>query len=417
MGSPFRICVKPAGLSLMLFAGVVALAAPASAQDADAPDTSRQGLYFKPDAGVVYQSGDFRLTAWGFAERLVDPDGPDSFRRVRQGAEFDFPRFTSSLRGALVYEVDLTNTDFFGDFGNGGRLSRRNFENLFLALQDANDPGRFRILIGENTHILSRDDNLSSGNLPTINRSLILEEHGSVNSFGTQWGVQFQRALSDRVTLMLSAQDNRGSLNAQDPRWTIGNSLAAKVLLTPINDSEDGRRLTIGFAVDQTRDIRDRTFTLATAIAAAPLGGVLAAGDKFTGESDITYTFPLFGRPMTMEAEAIYSSFSASDSDVAGGYAMVQYSLFDTDAAGDLDVFARYDLVSLGQDSIDGRATQRAIRTGFNYNLPHMNKLLNLHLEYARNSVSGPAAIVTGDRSSDEVRAELRFSLQQYARH
>ena len=139
---------------------------------------------------------------------------------MRQGAEFDFPRFTSSLRGALVYEVDLTNTDFFGDFGNGGRLSRRNFENLFLALQDANDPGRFRILIGENTHILSRDDNLSSGNLPTINRSLILEEHGSVNSFGTQWGVQFQRALSDRVTLMLSAQDNRGSLNAQDPRWT-----------------------------------------------------------------------------------------------------------------------------------------------------------------------------------------------------
>ncbi|WP_309611736.1 hypothetical protein, partial [Sphingomonas sp.] len=53
------------------------------------PAPTRQGLYFKPDAGIVYQSGDFRLTAWGFAERLINPDGPDTFRRVRQGAEID----------------------------------------------------------------------------------------------------------------------------------------------------------------------------------------------------------------------------------------------------------------------------------------------------------------------------------------
>ena len=44
-------------------------------------------LSFNPDAGVVVQSDDFRITAWGFAERLIDPDGKDGWRRVRQGAE------------------------------------------------------------------------------------------------------------------------------------------------------------------------------------------------------------------------------------------------------------------------------------------------------------------------------------------
>lgn len=61
-------------------------------------------------------------------------------------------------------------------------------ENLFVALQNPKDPGQFRLLAGENTHILSREDYLSSGILPT-NRSLILEEHGSVNCFGTKVGV------------------------------------------------------------------------------------------------------------------------------------------------------------------------------------------------------------------------------------
>lgn len=49
----------------------------------------KQGFSFNPDAGVVYQSGDFRVTAWGYAERANDPDGPDYFRHVRQGAEID----------------------------------------------------------------------------------------------------------------------------------------------------------------------------------------------------------------------------------------------------------------------------------------------------------------------------------------
>ena len=272
-------------------------------------------------------------------------------------------------------------------------------------------------MIGENTHILSRDDNLSSGNLPTINRSLILEEHGSVNSFGTQFGVQVQKAFSDKLTLQFSAQDNRGSFNAPEPRYQVGNSLAAKAILTPLNDPDAGRKLSLGFAIDHTGDIRDRVFTLATAIAQTPLGGVAATGDRLTWEADGAYTFPLAGHPTTIDGELIHSSFSRSHSEAAGGYAMLQWSAFDAPEAGDLDLFLRYDLVRLGQDAIAGRATQQAIRTGANYNLPYTGKLANLHLEYAHNSVSGPAAIVTGDRLTDEFRVELRISLQRYLRH
>ena len=378
---------------------------------ADTPD----GFSFNPDAGLVFASGDFKLTAWGFAERAIDPDGPDYFRRFRQGAELDLPRITEGLRPALVYEVDLTNSDFFGDFGERGHLGRRNFENLFFALQHPDDPSKFRLLVGENTHILSREDNLSSGNLPTVNRSLILEEHGSVNSFGSQFGIEFQNALSDKLTVQLAALDNRGSLNAIDPRYDIGNSLSGKLVLTPINS--DGRKLTLGAAIDHTRHIRDRTFTLATAIGAAPIGGVEATGNKLTGEADVAYTFPLAGHPTTIEAEAIYSSFSGSNSDVSGGYVQGQFSLFDAPATGDLDLFVRYDLVSLGIDSVDGRATQQALRAGVNYNLPRTNKLVNLHFEYAHNTLSGPDAIVSDRHPADEFRFVLRASLQRYTRH
>lgn len=251
--------------------------------------------------------------------------------------------------------------------------------------------------------------------MPTISRSLILEEHGSVNSFGTQWGIQFQKALSDKFALQLSAQDNRGSLNTPNPRYSVGNSLAGKVILTPLD--ADGRKLTIGAAVDHTGDIRDRTFTLATAIGGAPLGGVPATGNKLTVEADVAYSFPLFGRPATVEAEGLYSTFSSSNSDVGGGYAIIQYSMFDAPQAGDLDLFLRYDLVSLGQKQIRGRAHQQAIRTGFNYNLPYTNKLVNLHVEYARNGLSGPAAIVADQHPAGEFRVVLRASLQRYNRH
>ena len=386
-------------------------ATPVCAQSASSPDAAPV-LSFNPDAGVVVQSDDFRITAWGFAERLIDPDGKDGWRRVRQGAEFDLPRITPHLRAAVVYEVDLTNSDFFrnGPF-------RRNFENLFVSLQDADDPGKFRVLFGHNTHILSRDDNLSSGNLPTINRSLVLEEHGSVNTFGAQMGFQLQKALSPKATIQFSLGDNRGSLNAGEYHGSIGRSVAGKLLLTPINDAQGGRKLTLGFASDYTSGITNRSFTLGTAIAAAPLGGVPATGGKLTFEADGAYTFRLAGRPTTIEGEVIRSRFSGSRSDVLGGYVMAQFSLFDAPKSGDLDLFLRYDFVSLGQDTITGRANQQALRAGFNYNLPFTGKLASLHLEYAHNTVSGPAAIVTAPSPSDEFRIGVRFSLQRYQRH
>ena len=398
-------------LSTVTGALLAVTATPALAQSAPSTDAPPV-LSFNPDAGVVVQSGDFRFTAWGYAERLIVPDGKDGWRRVRQGAEFDLPRLSPHLRAAVVYEVDLTNSDFFrnGPF-------RRNFENLFVSLQDADDPGKFRLLFGHNTHILSCDDNLSSGNLPTINRSLVLEEHGSVNAFGAQMGFQLQKALSPKASVQFSIGDNRGSLNAGDVRSSIGRSVAGKVLLTPINDAELGRKLTLGFATDYTGNITNRTFTLGTAIAQAPLGGVAATGDKLTFEADAAYTFPIAGHPTTIEAELIRSRFSGSSSDVFGGYAMAQFSLFDRRDTGDLDLFLRYDFVSLGQDSISARARQSAIRTGFNYNLPYTGKLASLHLEYAHNSVSGPAAIITQTNPSDEVRIGLRISLQRYVRH
>ena len=398
--------VSPPALAAALLA---VTATPALAQTTAA---SPPVLSFNPDAGVVVQSGDFRITAWGFAERLIDPDGKDSWRRVRQGAEFDLPRITPHLRPALVYEVDLTNSDFFRN-----EPFRRNFENLFVSLQDADDPGKFRLLFGHNTHILSRDDNLSSGNLPTINRSLVLEEHGSVNAFGAQMGFQVQRALSPVATVQFSVGDNRGSLNAADVRSSIGRSVAGKLLLTPTNDAEHGRKLTLGFASDYTGNITNRTFTLGTAIGQASLGGVAATGDKLTLEGDAAYTFPIAGHPATIEGELIRSRFSGSNSDVFGGYAMGQISLFDTRKTGDLDLFLRYDFVSLGQDSIAGRARQTAIRTGFNYNLPYTDRLASFHLEYAHNSVSGPAAIITQASPGDEVRIGFRVSLQRYNRH
>ena len=377
-----------------------------------APTDAPPVLSQNPDTGIIFQSGDFRITAWGFAERLIDPDGNDGWRRVRQGAEFDLPRITPHLRPAFVYEVDLTNSDFLrnGPF-------RRNLENLFVSLQDADDPGKFRLLFGHNTHILSRDDNLSSGNLPTINRSLVLEEHGSVNAFGAQMGFQVQKALSPKATVQFSVGDNRGSLNAGDVRSSIGRSVAGKLLLTPINDAEHGRKLTLGYASDYTGNITNRIFTLGTAIALAPLGGVAATGEKLTFEGDAAYTFPLAGHPATIEAELIRSRFSGSRSDVFGGYVMGQVSLFDAPKSDDLDLFLRYDFVSLGKDAIAKRARQSAIRTGLNYNLPFTGKLASLHVEYAHNNVSGPAAIITQTNPADEFRIGIRVSLQRYTRH
>lgn len=382
---------------------------------------------FNPDAGAVYRRGDLSVTTWGFAERLWGPRShvvsADAWRRVRQGAEVDFPRVRlprteSDVRAALVYEVDLTDNNFF-------RTGRRSqvFENAYLALQHADDPGKGRVLFGENTHILSREDNLSSGNLPAINRSLVLEEHGSVNSFGTQWGVEASRALTSRATLALSAQDNRGSLNTVRPRYAVGNSIAAKLTVVAIDQRSRGRQLTVGVGSDYTRGIRDRTFTLASAIGAEPLGGAVAEGDKFSLEGDIAYTSALIlpwggAHPFTVEGEALASSFSGTGTDVGGGYVQLQLSAFDGRRIGDLDPFLRYDVVYLDRDATLGAAVQHAIRAGLNYNLPTTGKHVGAHLEYARNRIGGPAMYVAGGhREFGELRAGLRISAIRYVRH
>ena len=150
-----------------------------------------------------------------------------------------------------------------------------------------------------------------------------------------------QKALSPKATIQFSVGDNRGSLNAADVRSSIGRSVAGKLLLTPINDAEHGRKLTLGFASDYTGNITNRDFTLGTAIAQAPLGRVAATGGKLTFEADAAYTFALAGRPATIEGEVIRSRFSGSKSDVLGGYVMGQVSLFDRRDTGDLDLFLR----------------------------------------------------------------------------
>lgn len=381
------------------------------------PDTrSRSSWRYDPDAGAVFQSGDVKWTIWGFAERYWGPKSgavsADAWRRVRQGMELDLPRVGGALRPVFVYEVDITNNNFF----RSGRPSQA-FENLYFAIQNPDDASRFRALFGENTHILSREDNLSSGNLPTINRSLILEEHGSVNSFGTQWGLEFFRAMSARTTLAFSAQDNRGSLNTTLPSYRVGNSLAAKMTSTIVRDSVRKRQLTVGIGADYTRAIYNRTFSLASAIGAEALGGTLATGNKFTVEADAAYAWTLGSHPVSLEGEYLFSDFSHSLTDVSGGYALLQMSVFDAPQWGDLDPFVRYDVVRLGREVARGTAVQRALRAGVNYNLPYTAKHASLHVEYALNSVAGPQFIVPEGRSFSEMRFEVRVNAARYLRH
>ncbi len=395
--------------------------------DAQQP-AAASGWTYNPDAGAVYRRGDLTAIAWGFAERQWGPRSAavraDIWRRVRQGAEIDLPRFampgvTAPLRPVVVYEVDVTDNDFF----RAGRRSQV-FENAYVALQRADDATKGRVLFGENTHILSREDNLSSGNLPAINRSLVLEEHGSVNSFGTQWGVEASRALTAHATLAVSVQDNRGSLNTSHPSYAVGNSVAAKLSVIALNDPARGGQLTIGLGGDYTRDIRDRTFTLASAIGAEALGGAVANGDKVSLEGDVAYTgrvsLPLTAdRPFTVEGEAIASSFSGTGTDVGGGYVQLQLSAFDSRRAGDFDPFVRYDVVYLDRNATFGAAVQHAIRAGVNYNLPGTNKHTNVHLEYALNRIGGPEMYVpaAARRAFGEVRVGVRVSAIRYSRH
>lgn len=228
---------------------------------------------YDKDSGLQYKQGDFTLTTWAYAESLFSPGDYPAFRRVRQGMEFKLPAYNFRINGekyrtVLFYEVDFTDNKFF-------QATKRfkDWENLFISFQNADDPNKFRILFGENTHILSREDNLSSGNLPTINRSLILEEHGSVNNFGVQWGLQIQKQINPTMLLQFAMQDNRGSMNTDTPRYQFWKDIAVKVtktLITPTGKCPE--RLNVGIAIDRTADITNRSFVFASAINQVSLG-------------------------------------------------------------------------------------------------------------------------------------------------
>ncbi len=377
-----------------------------------APTTRKEGWSYDPDAGIVLQHGDFKWTSWGYGEHVFRPQGDSFWRRVRQGMEFDLPRFAPHYRSTIFYEVDFTDTNFFRD-----RSKLNIVENLYWAVQDAEDPGKVRVLFGENTHILSREDNLSSGNLPTINRSMILEEHGSVHSFGTQFGVEAFKSISPRYSVAFSVLDNRGSLNTPNPRYVVGNSIAVKLTGELLNDEKRGRKLSAGAGLDQTRDIRDGTWTFISPVAGQAIGSAPAFGNELSAEGEIEYTDRLRNHPYMLESEHIISSFSKSQTLLPGGYVLGQYSVFDTRRWGALDPFVRYDWVHLSTPAIPSAITQQALRAGVNWNLPEAQKLVNFHLEYGRSSITGPLSSLPSGHPQNELGLELRFNVTRYVRY
>ena len=375
-----------------------------------------QPFQYDKDAGFQYKNGDFTWTTWAFAERLFSPDRPSAWKRVRQGMEIKFPAYKFRINGnkfrtALVYEVDFTDNNFFK---NSKRF--KIWENLYVGFQNAEDAINFRILFGENTSILSREDNLSSGNLPTINRSLILEQHGSTNSFGTQWGFQLQKQISAKTFLQVSLQDNRGSLNQDKPMFQFWKGTALKVTQTILQPTDSSsRKLNIGLAVDYTRDIPDKQFTLTSGIQQQFLGSTPASGNKLTFENNMDYTNKFGNHLCTLEYEVIYSKYSAQKLNVAGGYAQFQFQIFEKKQFGDLVPFIRYELVSLYNSTAS--AKEEAIKLGINYDLPFTNKRVNFHLDYAHHWLNGSSTILTTTNEPfNEFRLELRINATRYLR-
>ncbi len=376
-----------------------------------------QHFQYDKDAGFRYKKGDFTWTTWAFAERLFSPDLAPAWRRVRQGMEIKFPAYNFHINGnkfrtALVYEVDFTDNNFFKD-------SKRFkiWENLYVSFQNAEDANKFRIVFGENTSILSREDNLSSGNLPTINRSLILEQHGSTNSFGTQWGFQLQKQISANTFLQASLQDNRGSLNQDNPMFQFWKATALKVTQTFLQPTDSSNhKLNVGLAADYTRDIPDKQFTLASGIHQQSLGATAASGNKLSFENNADYTNKIKNHLYTLEYELIFSNYSVQKLNVAGGYAQFQYQLFDGKKSGDLVPFVRYDVVNLS-NALHEKANEQAYRMGLNYNLPFTNKLVNFHAEYVHHVLEDGASILSFPQHSfNEFRLELRVNATRYLR-
>mgnify|MGYP001770864043 FL=1 len=172
-----------------------------------------------------------------------------------------------------------------------------------------------------------------------------------------------------------------------------------------------------GFGVGHTRDIRNRTFTLSSSIAGKALGGIQAPGNKLSFEADAACTAKIGSHSDTLETESLFSNFSRSNTNVGGGYAQAQVALFDTEKFGGLDPFIRYDFAVVSRQKINGNAFQQAFRADINYNLPCTRKLANFYVEYVRDSIRGPLAIMPISRSFNEFCFELRFTLTRFARH
>ena len=78
--------------------------------------------------------------------------------------------------------------------------------------------------------------------------------------------------------------------------------------------------------------------------------------------------------------------------------------------------FVRSDVVNLS-NALYKNANEQALKVGLNYNLPFTQKLVNLHLEYARHFLDrSPAIFTTPNKSFNEFRLEPRINATRYLR-
>lgn len=394
---------KASALGLLLAVLLRSRAAEAGEVSVSGPPP--RGWALDPDAGLVWDGHNLHVATWAFAQGVVALHRSAPYaRRVRQGLEIDFPHL-GPLRPVAVYEVDFTDNNFFV-----GDPKWKIFENAFLGLQ-ADNPDDFRVLYGQNTHILSREDNLSSGNLPTINRSIILESHGAVHAFGTQWGGQLRIHPLDRVFVQASMGDNRGSLNQDKPYFGAVNDFAAKTIVTVWRSARS--ELAVGLTVDYARRVDPGTFTIGTAINGLPLFSSPASGDKLTGEADLVWTAKT-AIPFVVEAEWLSSRFG-NGTGALGGYVQGIARVYTSKQLGDLALFVRPE-VALLSGARGGAARVVALRSGLDWNLPWTQKRANALLEGAWHGVAGPSALLQQSGPVWELGFMLRLSLTRHLR-
>jgi hypothetical protein len=198
--------------------------------------------------------------------------------------------------------------------------------------------------------------------LTTVNRSIILEDHGSVHAFGTQWGGQVRGQLGDAAMLAASAGDNTGSINQDNPHFGALNDFASKGTLRAWKGPSQ-ETLVIEGAIDYTRNLHDTRFVLGTALGSVPL----AAVDVGTGELDVELNGGQ--APVLFEAEWIASRFSANGVIVHGGYAQALPQVYRADSVGDLSIFVRPEFAFVRAPG-PSDATVSAVGAGLDWNVP-----------------------------------------------